>query len=726
MKQLDARVMASAFAPQAAHIASARSGPMARCTIEQIEARGIDLDHERYRAGDSLESGMICGTYGDTVARLRCTTTHRPAKMADPLLNTLCSICHISTPKYTCPGCNSHTCSLACNKKHKSWANCSGKRDPTAYMPASRLKTAAGVDHDYNFLSAIERERERNQRDIVDERKLFTERELGQLDDPYSFRKQWFGENVRFEPVKNGEPRHFVSDGEDSDSGGSGNKTNMVPARVSQLQRTIRLRLGSENIQVVHMPVGMTRQKENTTSWNRRTRGINWCVEWMVYGDDGEEGELKKHTRIRHKALETTPLYKALGNSMAWYKKGQQAEDDTAADDEDIELAGRRNKVLIREVKEGNSSSSQQRRGSGGDHAAQDSASAAWLTNTKYPTQNPFTTTWASDTGASATSWQADGEVEARRRHRFYLLRPLTVAGKPRELIPVDGAEDLLAALQGRTVLEYPTVYVLPPSDPSSTMTTTTTTSPPPLLPEGHILGSTERRAPSKRQRQQQQQAAVAAAKRKAGPKDDARQGSQKRQAAGEGATPIRPSSSSRGASNQRGRGGAASRARGRARGGGRAQAAAGRRGDMDAEEGEVNSDGDEVIAARPASLAAADRADTTSSSDPDSSSDEDEVGDGDGDERVGFVAASNRLPRGYMDVDDADEDGPPEEVESTTAAPVSKKPSTGLVDYGSDSEDDDDSEGDGEEEDVDLAALQPENPELVAGAIQEIVGLLS
>lgn len=618
--------------------------------------------------------------------------------MADPLLNTLCSICHINAPKYTCPGCNSHTCSLDCNKKHKSWANCSGKRDPTAYVPATKLKTAAGVDHDYNFLSAIERERERNQRDLVDERKLFSEKELGQLEDPYSFRKQWFGENVHFHPVS-GAPRQFGSDGEDSggeEGDGASNKRN-IPARASQMTRSVRSRLASEYIRVVQMPVGMTRQRENTTSWNRRTRRINWCVEWIVYGGNGdgdgaEDGEgLRKHTRIRHKALETMPLYQALGDSMAWYKKGQQADDD-AADADDIELAQDRsqNKVLIREVKE------TRRRGAG---AMQDNESATWPTNTKYPTQNPFTRTWASDTGASATSWQADEEIEARRRHRFYMLRPLTVAGKPRELILLDGADNLTEALRGRTVLEFPTIYVLPPSDPSSTTT--------PPLPDGHILSSTERRMPSKKQQ--------AAAKRKAAPKDDARQPSHKRQAMEEGRIPIRPSTSTGG--NARGRGGATSRGRGRGRGG-RLQAA-GRHGDQDAEEGEVNSDGDEV-AARPRARAAAamDRADT-SSSDPDSSSDEDEESD---DEPDSFVTP-HRPSRRDMDADD----GPPEEVRSAPApAPmVAKKPSAGLVDYGSDSEDESDGGGDGDEE-VDLAALQPENPELVAGAIQEIVGLLT
>ncbi|KKY36512.1 hypothetical protein UCDDA912_g03422 [Diaporthe ampelina] len=618
--------------------------------------------------------------------------------MADPLLNTLCSICHISTPKYTCPGCNSHTCSLECNKKHKSWANCSGKRDPTAYMPASKLKTAAGVDHDYNFLSAIERERERNQREIVDERKLFSEKELGQLDDPYSFRKQWFGENVHFHPVSNA-PRLFGSDGEDSDGDegeGRSNRRN-IPAKASQLTRHVRQRLAFENVQVVQMPVGMTRQRENTTSWNRKTRRINWCVEWIVYGDGGDQGEeLKERTRIRHKALETTPLYKALGNSMAWYKRGQQADDDVV-DDEEIELAqaGRHNKVLIHEVKES--------RHRGGSDAMQEGESAAWPTRTQYPTQNPFTGAWASDAGASATSWLADAEVEACRRHRFYLLRPLTVAGKPRELIPVGATEELGAALRGRTVLEFPTIYVLPPSEVSST------TEPESLpLPEGHILGSTERRATTKRQ--------SAAAKRKAGPKDDsARQPSHKRQAVGKAGIPLRPSAI----------GDRALRGRGRSRGGRLQGPGRQRGGDQDAEEGEVNSDGDEVLAPPRASVAAG-RADT-SSSDPDSSSD----GDGEeGDGRDAFWAPSRPPPGGGVDDDDGD--GPPEEEAASAPEPapapakgIKRKPGAGLVDYGSDSEDE--SGGDDGDGDIDdLAALRPENPELVAGAIQEIVGLLS
>jgi len=67
---------------------------------------------------------------------------------------------HSSTKaaNYRCPRCSTRTCSLPCYKRHQTWAQCSGKRDPTAYIKKGQLATPAGIDHDYNFLTGIERE----------------------------------------------------------------------------------------------------------------------------------------------------------------------------------------------------------------------------------------------------------------------------------------------------------------------------------------------------------------------------------------------------------------------------------------------------------------------------------------------------------------------------------------------------------------------------------------
>jgi hypothetical protein len=62
-----------------------------------------------------------------------------------------------ATPKYCCPRCSTRTCSLQCYKRHQLWSQCSGKRDPGAYVKRSQLATAAGIDRDFNFLTGIER-----------------------------------------------------------------------------------------------------------------------------------------------------------------------------------------------------------------------------------------------------------------------------------------------------------------------------------------------------------------------------------------------------------------------------------------------------------------------------------------------------------------------------------------------------------------------------------------
>ncbi|KAL9593020.1 MAG: hypothetical protein Q9179_006159 [Wetmoreana sp. 5 TL-2023] len=76
----------------------------------------------------------------------------------DLLLMELCMICHIKPHKYCCPRCWSRTCSLPCSKRHKQWASCNGLRDPAAYIKRKDLATPKSIDHDYNYLTSIERQ----------------------------------------------------------------------------------------------------------------------------------------------------------------------------------------------------------------------------------------------------------------------------------------------------------------------------------------------------------------------------------------------------------------------------------------------------------------------------------------------------------------------------------------------------------------------------------------
>jgi hypothetical protein len=79
----------------------------------------------------------------------------------------LTSISNTNKHKYRCPGCSARTCSLPCYKRHQQWAQCSGQRDPTKFVKKSELVTPSGIDHDFNFLSGIERNLEKAEKKVA-------------------------------------------------------------------------------------------------------------------------------------------------------------------------------------------------------------------------------------------------------------------------------------------------------------------------------------------------------------------------------------------------------------------------------------------------------------------------------------------------------------------------------------------------------------------------------
>jgi hypothetical protein len=137
--------------------------------------------------------------------------------------------------KYTCPRCGIHTCSLPCIKRHKSWAQCSGIRDPTAYRKRADLATPTSIDQDFNFITGVERHLQR-----ADERV----------------------------------------------SGIKG--IDLVPSGVGR--RNDRTKLESEmearGIKVVKAPKGLQRSKMNKSQWVVK-KGIMWTIEWICY--DGQK-----------------------------------------------------------------------------------------------------------------------------------------------------------------------------------------------------------------------------------------------------------------------------------------------------------------------------------------------------------------------------------------------------------------------------------------------------
>ncbi|CAJ2511236.1 Uu.00g068610.m01.CDS01 [Anthostomella pinea] len=322
--------------------------------------------------------------------------------MADPLLTSLCTICRIQTPKYRCPRCGTRTCSLTCVKKHKNWSSCNGDRDATAFMPREKLKTDAGIDHDYNFLTKIERCIETAEKILRDEREILPE------------------EKSNPPPHKRARPHKGQSRGRTTldDSGRKWER--------STIQRMRKL-----DINVASVPYGMTRAKENMTTWNRRTKTINWQVEWldMTANSSAEGGNRPSPTRLLYKILDETPLHLGFAEAQE-YRRQQQLSDKERAQ----EKALQRREELAK--------------------SGQHTKSTAWHAQ-PAPMQSETDSTWS-------YSEDHDNRRIAKDLCRFFFLKPRTPSKDPRRLVPLRPREGLATLLPGLDVVEFPTICVLP------------------------------------------------------------------------------------------------------------------------------------------------------------------------------------------------------------------------------------------------------------------------
>jgi hypothetical protein len=363
--------------------------------------------------------------------------------MSDPHLSTLCRICLACPPKYTCPRCGVRTCSLSCVQKHKARAACSGERDPTKYVPAKELRTEAGFDHDFNFLRRIERAQERAVHDIIEERALVGESQLHPQNEDKVFDSVWYGDELRHVRL---------------DAHGPPGKDG--PDLVEGFEKHVRRRIRMLNIEVRKMPKGMKRQQENKTGWNRKSLSINWQVEWIIYHAD----QPNEPTRLLHKVLDRKPLNYGLAMSLEWQKAGERKR--TLEEAELADNAGEPPRKKHRKRKAYMAP----------EPSSQDWSGLTWP-ESECTMQSYHTAQWDQTFSSSSAPPVPDDEAFEFAKWQFFLKKD----GNPKLLIPLASTESLEAALTGRTIIEFPTIYVLPPSLP---------------LPDGFVLGSRERRAP--------------------------------------------------------------------------------------------------------------------------------------------------------------------------------------------------------------------------------------
>ncbi|RAL14524.1 zinc finger HIT domain-containing protein [Aspergillus homomorphus CBS 101889] len=348
----------------------------------------------------------------------------------DSLLTDLCTICHIQPPKYRCPRCATRTCSLPCTRRHKLWSQCSGIRDPAAYLRRNELATEAAFDRDFNFITGIERSIERAGRDAenrgirVDGASAGFVRDLavvGLEDSPVGSEREGGAEGPNLGKRKRG-----------------GQHRNGPLRGESGFLREVE----KAGVKLIRAPRGMSRNKENGSKWFARQQCLVWTVEWIESNGDKRVRKCRDSVSIANFYDRSFPPNRAEREKEEGKEQIQDPEqEDQAQPQPDSSLT---------------------------TDAQQSQDTAAVTTNADPTTISEPTATATTETQPDITPTATPSETETHTivPHRdvyFYLHRPRTATKQP-VLIPLAPGMTLTAALRGHTVLEFPTIYVLPDS----------------------------------------------------------------------------------------------------------------------------------------------------------------------------------------------------------------------------------------------------------------------
>ncbi|KAL1584053.1 hypothetical protein WHR41_08111 [Cladosporium halotolerans] len=329
-------------------------------------------------------------------------------------LAELCSICYTEKPKYRCPRCKTQTCSLTCYKRHQQRASCNGQRDPAAYLKRSEWATPSGIDRDYNYLKSVERHVDRTGQDVRER-----------------------GINTR-QPGRGGPER-----------GSAGNrKVSKAWMPGSALQKY----LTENDVRVEKAPVGMSRQKTNLTRVTHKGN-VMWTVEWI-------EGDGRKS--VDDDSSEGRPIKDLWGEVMAkrlnaekGKKRKREAEKQPALPKPSAQEAeqGQPNEAELQQLQPSQAET---------NHDQQTSIPAGETPNEPLtdPDSNPPKSAEQTQDESNRPEEKMEDARPGKSEH-FYLVKPFT-ASKATVLVPINADQTLTACLKRQTVLEYPTIYVLP------------------------------------------------------------------------------------------------------------------------------------------------------------------------------------------------------------------------------------------------------------------------
>ncbi|OXV12159.1 hypothetical protein Egran_00080 [Elaphomyces granulatus] len=324
----------------------------------------------------------------------------------DAPLSELCTICHVHVPKYRCPRCSTRTCSLPCSRRHKNWSQCSGIRDPAAYLRRNELATPAAFDQDFNFITGIERWLERAERDA--ESRGIT------LDHDYSC----------------------------SLSGNNAGKKRKRPQEPVNGKAGFLRAAKDSGVTVERAPWGMTRGKQNISRWHTRLKCLSWNVEWIF--EDG-----KKTLKTCLEIFTISGAYDRVYNPPKGAKRAQVRRGKGQG-----KASG--SGLVVNELQRDVASSVLP------CLEKMDQPPIGNQTNESDQDQKPK----AAESNDEAIEPLEENSLQSaslppHRNVYFYLHCP-RIATNHIVLVPLDPNMTLVAALRNRIVLEFPTIYVLP------------------------------------------------------------------------------------------------------------------------------------------------------------------------------------------------------------------------------------------------------------------------
>ncbi|KAJ5106806.1 hypothetical protein N7456_003481 [Penicillium angulare] len=316
----------------------------------------------------------------------------------DPLLSELCSICHVNPPKYRCPRCSTRTCSLPCTRRHKLWSQCSGVRDPAAYLKRSELTTETAFDRDFNFITGIERSMERADRDA---------------------------ENRGIDLA------HGTSQNAEEDTAGpsTGQKRKHPQQGLVKGEANFLRRAEAGLVNVIRAPRGMTRNKLNNSRWHPKHKCLSWSVEWI-----SKSGE-----KILRSCLENCSVAESYDRGFPPPKQEKVAREQLSEKPNEQEDALTQEEQRAEPGTETVASGDVESTNTQPEQASAEAGEASTNTLEEKPKELP---------------------IVPHRDLYFYLHRPRTTVKKP-VLVPLAPQITVGAALRERTVLEFPTIYTL-------------------------------------------------------------------------------------------------------------------------------------------------------------------------------------------------------------------------------------------------------------------------